>query len=367
MSGRFLTLEDGDARLSRLLDGYGDDAQTRPVLISSLNPIGDARSEWTFEFFKLDEITRPGLGLTWLKALRPDTWVLSLAPLLATCGWLFTGHVVGGEIHAGLDIRLAVMAAVGVIALHAAILLFGDYNDYRRGWDRVRERGGARVIGQGWLRAGDVKRAAWSMFVFALLLGAAVLARHFSIGGFFALLVVMAAVEFVFGLTSQRFGLKYRGFAEILAWFLFGPMLTAGFFWANTGIFSFKSLALGSVFGSIALLALHAKNFERILVDGQARQMTWPVRTGFDASKTFTYFCVGLVMMSMAAVVVLVDPSPVRLLPCFVLAMGLGPFVTRVYRLKSPVAGSMRGLHRTVLILAWLNLVAFVVGDLVRL
>lgn len=351
---RFLTVPDGDPRLNPLLEGDSEDPSMRPLLIPSAR-------EWTFEFVPIETISRPNWLMIWIKALRPDTLVLSVGPILATLGWLYATFRPGPG--SALSISQATLTVTGVLALHASVNLFNDYHDHKRGWDRVQGRGGARVISRGWLRARDVRAAAWAAFIVAVAAGIPVVISNFSSGILLALFALAAALEF----AISRFGLKYRGFAEIAAWFMFGPLLTGGFAWAMTGRWLWQALFLGTIFGSLALLCLHLKNFERILIDGRAGLKTWPVRAGFDASKTFTYFALALVSASMALVMVLIDPAAERLLPCFVLAFGIGPLAVRVRELGSPVGGKMRGLHAAGLRLAWMNLIAFAVGDCIRL
>lgn len=350
---QFLTLSDSDPKLQALLDGLTDESGVRALLIPSDH-------EWTFEFVSTDSIVRPAWPMVWIKALRPDTLVLSVGPILATLGWLIAWS---RSTQTPILLLHAALTVIGILALHASVNLFNDYHDHKRGWDRVLERGGARVISRGWLRALDVRRAAWAAFAIAVLAGIPVVLANLSAGVLLAFFALAAALEF----AISRFGLKYRGFAEIMAWFMFGPLLTGGFTWAMTGKLMWRSLALGAVFGSLALLCLHLKNFERVLIDGRAGIKTWPVRAGFDASKTFTYFCFALISVSMAFVLVLVDPTPERVFPMIVLAFGIGPLAARVRGIESPVAGRMRGLHAAGLRLAWMNLLAFFIGDVLRL
>jgi 1,4-dihydroxy-2-naphthoate octaprenyltransferase len=352
VTSRFLTVPDGDPRLKPLLEGYSTDPLMRPLLIASSR-------EWTFELVPLVSIDRPNWFVIWIKALRPDTLVLSVGPILATLGWLIAWARSSGVLLSTSQIALTI---TGILALHASVNLFNDYHDHKRGWDRPQGRGGARVISRGWLRARDVHFAAWAAFAVAVAAGVPVVIANFTSGILLAIFALVASLEF----AISRLGLKYRGFAEITAWFMFGPLLIGGFCWAMTGRLIWQSLVLGSVFGSLALLALHLKNFERILIDGRAGLKTWPVRTGFDASKTFTYFCLALISASMAFVLVLVDPVPERILAMVVLAFGVGPLAMRVRALESPVGGRMHGLHAAGLRLAWMNMLAFLIGDFLR-
>ena len=356
---RFLTLETGDPRLAPLLQGdlptdlVSRASTLRPILIQS-------SPEWTFEFVSKESLRRPTSVWVWIMALRPDSLVLSVGPILAALGWLGAQAQASGQ---ALDWVRALWTITGILALHASVNLFNDYHDHVRGWDRVRERGGSRVISRGWLRARDVHRAAWVGLMIAVVAGVPVVASNLSSGVLLVLFASVAVLEF----AISHFGLKYKGFAEFAAWLMFGPLLTGGFVWSMTGELTWRSLALGATFGSIALLCLHLKNFERILSDGRAGLRTWPVRAGFDASKTFTYFVLGLISFSMALLVVLIDPVPERVLPILVLGFGLGPLAARVRGLESPLASRMRGLNAAGLRLAWFNLLAFLLGDSVRL
>ncbi len=280
--------------------------------------------------------------------------MLSLAPMLATAMWLVR--------HRAFDFTLMFLALIGVLALHASIGFFNDYYDHVSGRDRLTSHGEARVIGRGWLRALDVKHAAWASFLLAIVAGTTLVLNRTSIGVVIFLLALLAALKF----AVSRFGLKYKGFAEIAAWFMFGPLLTGGFFWAVAGYLTLDSVVWGFLFGSIAMLILHLKNFERIMIDGRAGFRTWPVRAGFDASKTFAYFCVSLVIGSAALIGVWVDPIAERLLMVMTLALGAWPLVKRVHHLESPVSGLMRGLPREGYALAWWGLLGFVLGEVVR-
>lgn len=354
MPERFLTVSNGDTRLRDLLEGRHTDTAVRPVLVATLNPENLSKTEWTFEFINIGELRVPSLVIVWLRALRPETLVLSLAPMFVVAMWLVREGV--------FDFAIMFQALIGVLALHASIGLFNDYHDHVSGWDRLVARGGARVIGRGWLRALDVKRAAWAAFLISIVAGAPLVITRFSVGVVIALLALLAALEF----AVSKFGLKYKGFAEIAAWFMFGPLLTGGFYWAVAGRLTFAAVAWGGLYGSIALLILHLKNFERIMIDGRAGFLTWPVRAGFDASKTFAYLCVSLVLGSAIVIGFIVDPIPERLLMILTLAMGSWPLVKRVHQLESPVSGLMRGLSREGFVLAWWGFLGFILGELVR-
>gem|GEM_PF-2111787 len=367
-SARFVTLRQDQeaARLRGFLRGDAQellerDAVAKPVTTLQAGALRAQTAEWTFEIVQLAELRRDPWWRRALRALRPETWVLSLAPVLSTLGWLAATSA------EPLSAWRALAAVIGVIALHAAMNLFGDYHDHMRGWDRVPERGADRVLARGDFRGFEILRAAWASAGLAALCGALLLVANFAhITWKAALLLVMVlAVVLEFGIN--RWGLKYRGLGELAAWFFFGPWLTGGLSWALTGSIPWSAWVMGLPFGTMALLILHLRNFERIMIDSQAGLGTWPARAGFEASKKFTWFCAIALMASLAALLVFADPSPERFLPVLATSLGLGPLVGVVRSVRSPSGGELHGLSQRGLRLAWAMALSFWVSDVIRL
>src|SRR5881392_3920360 len=95
----------------------------------------------------------PGSALAWWLALRPWSFTISLAPVLA------------GTSLAGLDgyppqLGLILAALVGSILIHAGTNLQNDVGDFRRGADLLGRIGPPRATTEGWLPAGRVQFAA---------------------------------------------------------------------------------------------------------------------------------------------------------------------------------------------------------------
>lgn len=367
-TSRFVTLrQDQEAeRLRGFLRGDAPElieqqAVAMPVSTLQAGALRSTTAEWTFEVVKLTDLRREDLWRRVLRALRPETWVLSLAPVLTSIGWL------AATSDESLSVIHAIVAVIGVIALHAGMNLFGDYHDHMRGWDRVPERGAGRVLAKGDFRGFEVLRAAWAAAGLAAFCGGFLLFENVEqISWQVALLLAMVLlVVLEFGVS--RFGLKYRGFGELAAWFFFGPWLTGGLSWALSGEIPWSAWVMGLPFGTMALLVLHLKNFERIMIDSQAGLGTWPARTGFEASKKFTWFCATALMGSLAVMLVFADPSPERFIPVLVTSLGLGPLILVVRSIRSPTGGELHGLAGRGLRLAWVMALSFWLSDAIRL
>lgn len=345
------TVSRRDPEFRSYLDGSFS-TEERALPVRSLN-VETSCEEVTFEIVPVGSIDSPGvIGAAWC-LLRPTTWVLSLGPLLVTLLYCLAR---GKDIH----VLIAAFSFAGVISFQAAVTLFKDYYDHIKGRDRLKQKGGNRVIQKGWVRALDVKRAAWALTAFALLCGLPAVATQFSLVAVVAIFAVLAGFEFAF----QRLGLKKRGIGEVIAFALTGPLLTTCFAWAITGEAEWAHAALGCVFGSIALMYFHLANFENIMSDDQAGIRTWATRAGFDASKTFFYFTASLVLASMIFHIVVFD-SDWRLAPVLAAqVVFLAPLARRVQRLASPLSSELTGIRGEALKLSWLTMAVWAAGYL---
>jgi 1,4-dihydroxy-2-naphthoate octaprenyltransferase len=351
MASKWITLSRRNSEFNSYLDGSFS-CEERALPVRSLN-VDSVSEEVTFEIVPVHSISLPGLSEIVWSLLRPPTLVLSLGPMLAT--WLFC--LARGENVNGV---FAVLSLLGVLCFHSSMNLFNDYFDHMKGRDRLRARISRRAIQKGWVRAQQVKYAAWGLSGVAILCGLPAIAMHFAPLAFIAFLAALAGVEFAF----QRLGLKERGFAEILAFILTGPLLTVGFAWAVAGSAVFADAVLGVVFGSISLLYFHLVNFESIMADDQAGVRTWATRAGFDASKTF-FVLMATVVVGSTATFMMLFFHDWRLLPVFgTQIFFLLPLSRRVMSLASPLSSRLRGICIEGLKLSWLTLVVLAVAFL---
>jgi 1,4-dihydroxy-2-naphthoate octaprenyltransferase len=216
----------------------------------------------------------------------------------------------------------------------------------------LRPFGGSRAIQKGWVRAHNVRKWALGIVGLAVLFGvpAAVASPVIVVAGF-ALLV---ALEFAF----QKLRLKARGWSEILAFALAGPLLTTAFAWAISKDFYPSDVSLGFVMGLIALLYFHSANLENIMSDSQAGASTWATRAGFEASILF--FTLVALAIPMASFLQLgMDQYLTLLLVVIVQIAFLFNVVRTVRKLASPLSSELVGLRVRILRLAWVTVLAF--------
>jgi 1,4-dihydroxy-2-naphthoate octaprenyltransferase len=345
-SSRWKTFSRKDPEFLSYLDGsFSDDQLALPV--RSLN-VETAVEQVTFEIVPVSSIEMPSRLHVLTTLLRPQSLLLSIGPMLAILVRCFSRGF-------PVNIGLALSCFIGVLAFHSSMNLFNDYNDHIRGRDRLRPHGGSRVIQNGWIRAIAVKHGAWGLLGLAVLCGLPAL--------FLSPVLIVAALALLFGLefAFQIVRLKARGWAEVWAFALMGPLLTSGYAWAIDGRVDASVVALGCVFGAISLLYFHSANFENIFPDGQAGVRTWATRTGFDASKKFYLFVATLSLFSSAAYALYFERDWRLLAIVIVQVLVLVPAILRVHRLASPLSSELRGLRiEAVRLSAWTTLVIVV-------
>src|SRR5687767_1849027 len=118
----------------------------------------------------LTGVEAPGRPLAWWLALRPWSFSISLAPVLA-------GTSLAALDGYPADLGLAAVALLACVLIHAGTNLQNDVGDFRRGADLVGRIGPPRVTTQGWLPARDVQAAATLSFALAVVPGAWLAAR----------------------------------------------------------------------------------------------------------------------------------------------------------------------------------------------
>lgn len=342
---KFKTLSQKDADFTAYLDGSFSNAEVA-VPLRSLN-VGTQSEEVTFAIVKNEDVETPSFVTVVRALVRPSTLIFSIGPMAVVLARAIS-------MNQYFNMFVAVPCFLGILLFQIAVNLFNDYGDHMKGQDRVRPKGGSRAIQNGWVRAKKVRHAAWGLTGLAALFGIPAIVSSPAL--LLALLALVVALEFAF----QRLRLKRRGFAEVLAFGLTGPLLTVGFSWAVLGFATRAEVALGCIFGSIALLYFHSANFENIMVDSQAGARTWATRAGFEASKTFYLFVSALCVLFTAVGVIAIERN-IKLAPVlFVQLLVLFYVSQRVKRLASPLSSELVGLRVEAVRLSWLTSVALV-------
>ena len=194
-------------------------------------------------------LTTPSrLGL-WIRAARPRTLTISVAPILV------------GAAHAyGTFGRFALApvaaATVSALAIQIATNLANDAADGERGLDGPRRLGPTRVTGARLMSAADVRRGAVAATLIAVLAGLlAVLA-----GGLPILLIGIASVLAAWAYSGGPRPISATPFGELFVVAYFGVAAVVGIEWLAAGAVTWTAVALGVAVGLPAAAVLTVNN-----------------------------------------------------------------------------------------------------------
>lgn len=271
-----LTVSRGDPKFESYL--LGTFSQTERALpVQSLN-VGSDSETVTFELVPLAEIIKPPFLKFWAQIVKLNSVLLVLLPV-----FLILIKTALDEID--YDAELAICGTLAALFFHVSVNLRNDFRDHMLGIDRIHPRSGSRAIQLGWITAAQAKKWSWYLFGFGVFFGLPSLFKFPEL--LFLLGIVMLLM--MIGVNSFKAGLKFRSWTELAAFLLFGPLLTLGFQISIGAGIDLEAPILGILTGGYAVLLLHLKNIEMIMVNDRAKFENTMTRLGIDGSRRFLF------------------------------------------------------------------------------
>jgi 1,4-dihydroxy-2-naphthoate polyprenyltransferase len=215
----------------------------------------------------------PGRPLAWWLAVRPWSFTISVAPVLA-------GTSLAALDGQAPDLAIAGVALLACFLIHAGTNLQNDVGDFRRGADLIGRVGPPRVTTQGWLPASQVQAAAALSFALAFVPGA-VLVAH---GGWPIVAVGLASIGAGAAYTAGPRPIAYSGWGEAFVILFFGLVAVGGMYYLHTGVLSASALVAGAALGLLAAAVLVVNNLRDLDSDRRMGKNTLAVRLGRRAS-----------------------------------------------------------------------------------
>ena len=281
---QFITLDKKTPELNRYLRGTFS-KKDRALPVKSLN-VNTEQESVTFQIIPLSEINRPSYFKIWMKALRPRSFLIVLFPMFLVA----TKNIVDNNV---VDPVTLLLATFGVLFLFAAFKLRNDYVDHMKGFDRIDSQMGSRPIQAGWLTADSVRKVANWFLLFSFLLAFPIFIAFPPVIFF----VLIAAIISYLVLYRVQFSFKEAAGGELGILLLVGPLLTSGYELSFAGQVRAETIAIGLIWGGMALLPIHLRNLEMIVTQSQAGMHNLVTYFGFDNSKRFIgfwwIFCLG--------------------------------------------------------------------------
>jgi len=251
----------------------------------------------------LEATVTPGRTLAWWLAVRPWSFTISLAPVLAgTSLAALDGYPADGVVVA--------VALLACFLIHAGTNLQNDVGDFRRGADLVGRIGPPRATSRGWLPASQVQAAASLSFALAFLPGAFLVAY----GGWPIVAIGLASIAAGAVYTAGPRPVAYSGWGEAFVVVFFGPVAVGGMYYLHTGTLGAPALLAGAALGLLAAAVLVVNNLRDIDSDRRIGKNTLAVRLGRRAS-AWEYAALVHLPFVLSAAISLVERNAWLLIP----------------------------------------------------
>jgi len=265
---------------------------------ASLHPGADVLPEDSPER-DLGQPPRPGLrrrarrrAEAWYEILRPFSFTASIVPVAAggAVAWA-NGHFV---------LWLFLLTLVGGVGLQAGTNIINEIYDVRQGIDKITSPRASHALLKGALTERDAFVLAGSAFGAVLLVGVVLL----SIRGWPMLLLGLTGLVAGYSYTGPPFQYKFHALGVPLVFFLMGPLMVIGTYYAITGGYDSAALFASIPIGFLVAAILHANEWRDISEDARGGIRTLSAQIGssqahylYVALVTGSYLAIGIAAM----------------------------------------------------------------------
>jgi len=206
----------------------------------------------------------------WWTACRPNTLIVSIAPVLIGISLSIHDNNFSSYLVALLTLFSAILIQIGTNFIN-------DLYDFINGADTENRLGPIRATQSGLLSKKQIKIGAFLCFTLALMIGAYLV----YIGGFPILIIGLLSLISGYCYTAGPYPLAYHGLGDIFVFIFFGLVAVPGtYYLQNNILFDFDSMLIGSSVGFIAVAILCVNNIRDIDSDAKVGKKTLAVRFG---------------------------------------------------------------------------------------
>src|SRR5881396_2552529 len=218
---------------------------------------------------------------TWVKATQPRSFVASLVGVAL-------GTAIAWDHRRTFDLAGLVLAAIGVVCLHAGTNMSNDSIDFQRGVDDLPPHlvspftGGARVLPDAAVSLEAHRRVWMGFFAVAAVIGL-ILAVTRSNGW---ILLVLGAFGGAIGVfyTLPPLALQYHGVGEVAVAVIFGPLVVLGSYVVQAGAVSAEPIWASIPLGLLVAAFLLVNEMPEHETDPRGGKRTIPARIGLEKS-----------------------------------------------------------------------------------
>ena len=243
------------------------------------------------------EDVRDRLGGLW-EIARPFSFTASTVPVAA-----------GGALAAlagAFDPGLFLASLVGAVALHVGTNVTNEIYDVRKGVDTIVSPRASHAIVKGRITDRAAYRFAIAAFGVAFLMGLILTSAR----GWPIVALGIAGIVGGYTYTAPPFQYKFGPIGIPLVFLLMGPLMVIGTFYAVSGSFDARAVAVSIPVGLLVAAILHGNEWRDISEDARAGAKTFSVQAGRSAAHwLYVALVVGAYLALSAGVVVGLLPT----------------------------------------------------------
>ena len=269
----------------------------------------------------------------WWNGMRPGYLRLSLVPLLvgSVLAWTqsITAQTPRGEFHPQRFLALLLT----IVCLQIGAHLVNDYYDYLRGVDTSNSLGPGGLIQQGLIKPVRVLTFGLIMLLFGAVFGVLTALA----GGTLLFLFVLIGLLCAYFYSATAFSLSSLTLGEVVAFLIFGPLLTLAAYLVQAAHFDRIALVYALSLGLLATAFIHLNNMRDAESDAQAGKHTLASYLNLRVSRAlYILFLLG----AYVPIIVLAVPrhAPHLLLISLWTLPGLVVLLSGVLRTDSPAS-----------------------------
>ncbi|MFI5145011.1 MAG: 1,4-dihydroxy-2-naphthoate octaprenyltransferase [Ignavibacteria bacterium] len=195
---------------------------------------------------------------------------------------------------------------ISLLLIHAASNVISDYGDYKKGVDYEGSLGGSGVLVKKMLSPSQALKGSIVLYVLAILIGIPIIYERGEIILYFGLFGIFSG----FFYTIKPFNFKYIALGDLTFFFIYGPAIVIGTFYALTGTYDSHVLYASFPVGMLVVGILHANNMRDIIHDKKANIKTMSTVFGQGFAKGEYLFLVAGAYVVVVALIIFRILSP---------------------------------------------------------
>ena len=254
---------------------------------------------------------------------RPKTLFASAFPVIL--GMLLA------KFHGHYDIIIYLETLFAAILLQIAANYANDYLDHKDKWDTSERLGPPRLSSLNLISKKE-SLLILSLTIFSAILLTIPLIIH---GGKLILYLLFLGVFTVFFYSYGKYSLANTGLANLVVFFVFGPLATFTTYYLQTHIYSTEAALLGAIPGCLSIMLFTINNMRDIAEDKKGGKKTLIVRFGFIWGK-IEYITALIISLLVPPIFVIYYNIPaITILPLFLLPKSM-ELAIKVIKTSSP-------------------------------